>query len=125
LHQYELSAVEWTIAMQLRQVLRVHATLFFSRSTPNLTAVIPAMEHMQNKLAALIKDEDTYEPSIRVAMTLAKKTLTKYYNLTDTADTYRIAMVLHPRFKTAYFRKLNWTRAWIDSARKLVREDFD
>ncbi|KAJ3002262.1 hypothetical protein NUW54_g5941 [Trametes sanguinea] len=155
LRQYELSEGEWTIAIQLRKVLRVRlckpymtavahaliivfslysercsqlfkdATLKFSREEPNLAAVIPAMEHMQNMLSSYIADQDNFEPSIRVALSLAKTTLSKYYNLTDSADIYRIAMVLHPRYKTAYFKKLNWTRAWIDGARRLVRAEFD
>ncbi|CDO72042.1 hypothetical protein BN946_scf184943.g77 [Trametes cinnabarina] len=127
LRQYELTEQEWTIATQLRQPLRVFkdATLFFSRSTPSLASVIPAMEHMSRTLDSYIQDEEHYEHSIRAALSLAKKTLVKYYNLTDSADTYRIAMVLHPRYKTAYFKKLNWTRLWIESARKLVRNEYD
>ena len=50
------------------------------------------MEHMSNLLNSYIEDDATFEESIRTALSLAKKTLTKYYNLTDAADTYRIAM---------------------------------
>ncbi|KAI0653301.1 hypothetical protein C8Q70DRAFT_874763, partial [Cubamyces menziesii] len=124
LRQYELSETEWKIAEQLQHALR-DATLFFSRDTPNLATVIPAMEHMSNMLDGCIRDEVKYEEPIRIALSLAKRTLTKYYNLTDAADTYRIAMVLHPRYKTAYFKQLNWTRAYIESTRKLVRAEYD
>ena len=72
------------------------ATLFFSRDTPNLATVIPAMEHMSNMLDGCIRDEVKYEEPIRIALSLAKRTLTKYYNLTDAADTYRIAMGMTP-----------------------------
>ena len=35
-------------------------------------------------------------------------------------------LVLHPRYKLTYFRKtLNYTRSWVDGARKLVREEYD
>ncbi|KAJ8474625.1 hypothetical protein ONZ51_g7088 [Trametes cubensis] len=127
LRQYELSETEWKIAEQLQHALRIFkdATLFFSRDTPNLATVIPAMEHMSNMLDGCIRDEVKYEEPIRIALSLAKRTLTKYYNLTDAADTYRIAMVLHPRYKTAYFKQLNWTRAYIESTRKLVRAEYD
>ncbi|OSC96299.1 hypothetical protein PYCCODRAFT_1344545, partial [Trametes coccinea BRFM310] len=101
------------------------ATLFFARSTRSLASVIPAMEHMSRTLDWYIQDEEHYEHSICAALSLAKKTLVKYYNLTDSVNTYRIAMVLHPRYKTAYFKKLNWTRLWIESARKLVRNEYD
>ncbi|KAL7280543.1 hypothetical protein ACG7TL_005475 [Trametes sanguinea] len=83
------------------------------------------MEHMSRTLDWYIQDEEHYEHSICAALSLAKKTLVKYYNLTDSVNTYRIAMVLHPRYKTAYFKKLNWTRLWIESARKLVRNEYD
>jgi hypothetical protein len=59
------------------------ATLFFSRSTPNLAMVIPAMDHTLTQ---------RFEPAIRAALGLAKKTLNRYYNLTDDAEVYRIAM---------------------------------
>jgi hypothetical protein len=62
LQDYELSEREWMIAAQLHDILKVSdvrsirgmlshivqvlkdATLFFSRSTPNLATVIPAMD---------------------------------------------------------------------------------
>ena len=67
------------------------ATLFFSRSTPSLATVIPAMDHIDGVLTTLTRDEDL-QPSIRGALSLAKKTLNKYYNKTDDSEVYRIAM---------------------------------
>jgi hypothetical protein len=67
------------------------ATLFFSRSTPNLATVIPAMDHIDEQLSNYSLTQ-RFEPSIRAALGLAKKTLNRYYNLTDDAEVYRIAM---------------------------------
>jgi hypothetical protein len=120
LRAYELSKDEWKIATQLSEVLNVSwrssiiinifsrnmsqlchltwcfkifkdATLFFSRSTPNLATVIPAMDHIDKVLStqSLVR---RFEPAIRAALSLTKKTLNQYYNLTDNSEVYRIAM---------------------------------
>lgn len=67
------------------------ATLFFSRSTPNLARVIPAMDHIDEWLSddAL---KTSYLPCVRAAASLAKKKLNRYYNKTDHTEVYRIAM---------------------------------
>lgn len=67
------------------------ATLFFSRSTPNLATVIPAMDLIDARMTTYSRDTK-YSPSIHAAVRLAKKTLDRYYELTDTSEVYRIAM---------------------------------
>jgi hypothetical protein len=67
------------------------ATLFFSRATPNLAIVIPAMDHIDESLSTDAINPDR-TPAIRAALSLAKKTLNRYYSLTDSSDVYRIAM---------------------------------
>ena len=77
LQAYELNEREWAIARQLSKILEVRkrqchcllmalssliiqilkdATLFFSRSTPNLVTVIPAMDFINDKLTAHAHD---------------------------------------------------------------------
>ncbi|KAI0757813.1 hypothetical protein C8Q80DRAFT_1056774, partial [Daedaleopsis nitida] len=115
LRMYELSRDEWEIARQLREVLKVFkdATLFFSRGTPNLATVIPAIDHIDKILTtASLEDQSKYDPAIRVACGLATQVLHKYYSLTDSSSLYRIAMILHPRHKLSYFKKLKWPDAW-------------
>ena len=73
LHKYKLMGDDWRLATQLRDALKVHihllapqpqkpcaltsaqifsdVTLFFLRSTPNLANVIPAMVHIDERLA--------------------------------------------------------------------------
>lgn len=75
-------------------------------------------------------------------MGLAKKTLNKYYELSDASEAYCIAMsksenalklyaaylrpaVLHPSYKKAYFEHVGWEAEWINIAEGLVRKQFD
>jgi hypothetical protein len=68
------------------------ATLFFSRSTPNLATVIPAMDVIDEKLTNDSLNRAEFDASIRASLGLAKKTLNRYYNMTDWSEVYRIAM---------------------------------
>ncbi|KAG2120469.1 uncharacterized protein F5147DRAFT_563274, partial [Suillus discolor] len=90
LQQLELTDQEWVIAEQLQDILK-DAMMFFSRSTPNLVTVIPAMDLIDEKLTTYSLNA-SFLPSIRVAVGLAKKTLNRHYQLTDTSEVYRIAM---------------------------------
>ncbi|KAG2747579.1 hypothetical protein P692DRAFT_201668127, partial [Suillus brevipes Sb2] len=91
----------------LHQILK-DATLYFSRSTPNLSMVIPAMDHIDSVFTNGIIKRDTLDP--------AKRTLNRYYSLTDTSKVYRIAMVLHPRHKLSYFKSAGWEEEWVETA---------
>ncbi|OJA12661.1 hypothetical protein AZE42_13159 [Rhizopogon vesiculosus] len=66
-----------------------------------------------------------FSPSIRAAVQLAKKTLDRYYQLTDSSEVYRIAMVLHPHHKLFYFKSAGWEDDWINTAEALVRDEFE
>ncbi|KAF8583965.1 hypothetical protein K439DRAFT_1259331, partial [Ramaria rubella] len=79
------------------------AMLFFSRGIPNLATVIPAMDHIDWHLASSSLNHK-YNAAIHSSLVIAKKTLNWYYDLTDTSEVYRIAMVLHPHHKLAYFK---------------------
>ena len=161
LRKYEMSENEWRIAEQLCDTLKVHvdavqtgtnlrcfgqifkdATLFFSRSTPNLATVILAIDHIDKMLTSQ-SINPKFEPSIRAALGLAKMTLNRYYSVTDHSDVYCIAMgmsplsfdwyissinyyiVLHPRHKLQYFKAAGWEQDWINTAEEIVRNDFE
>jgi hypothetical protein len=49
------------------------------------------MDHIDETLTTQSQDM-SIAPSIRGALSLAKKTLNKYYNKTDDSEVYRIAM---------------------------------
>jgi hypothetical protein len=74
----------------IRQIFK-DATLFFSRGTPNIATVIPAMDHLDEHLtnAAL---NPRYSVSIKAAIAIGKKTLNRYYDKTDQSEVFRIAM---------------------------------
>ena len=67
------------------------ATLFFSRSTPNLATVILAMDHIDEHLTMASLNRQ-YSAPVRVALAMGKSVLNKYYSLTDASDLYRVAM---------------------------------
>lgn len=51
------------------------------------------MDHIDERLTTDSLNE-SYSPAIRAAAGLAKKTLNRYYNMTDHSEVYRIAMGL-------------------------------
>jgi hypothetical protein len=71
--------------------------LFFSRSTPSLAAVIPAMDHIEEVLNGL-EENPEYDVAIQEAVSIARKTLNQYYSLTDSSDVYRISISTSPPF---------------------------
>ncbi|TFK59864.1 hypothetical protein BDN72DRAFT_744234, partial [Pluteus cervinus] len=117
LRHLELSEAEWGIAQELYEQLKIlkDATLYFSRGTPNLATVIPAIDTIDETFTNSIRDDDL-NPAIRSALILAKRTLNKYYSLTDQSAAYRIAMILHPRHKLNYFKEAGWDNDWVDEA---------
>lgn len=79
------------IVFSLPQILK-DATEFFSRATPNLATVIPAMDHIDTFFTNSITPDSDMNDAIRAAVTLGKKTLNRYYSKTDMVEVYRIAM---------------------------------
>ncbi|TFK60803.1 hypothetical protein BDN72DRAFT_778950, partial [Pluteus cervinus] len=116
----ELSEAEWEVAQELHGQLKIlqDATLYFSRGTPNLATVIPAIDLIDETFTNAIRDANV-NLAIRSAIILAKKTLNKYYSLSDQSAVYRIAMILHPRHKLEYFRNAGWEDAWVVEAERL------
>lgn len=66
--------------------------MFFSSSTPNLATDITTMDVIDEKLTTDSLNRSKFEAPIRAALGLAKKTLNRYYNLTDSSEVYRITM---------------------------------
>jgi hypothetical protein len=85
----------FTFTTSLYSQILKDATLFFSRSTPNLATVIPAMDVIDEKLTTDSLDR-TYDAPIHASLGLAKKTLNRYYNMTDWSEVYQIAMGTSP-----------------------------
>nr|VWO98079.1 Uncharacterized protein [Ganoderma boninense] len=148
LRAHELEPEAWKALVQLQDILKIQnlrtpptatccfphhsfhpqvfksVTLSFSRAkVPNLARVIPVMDHVEETLTGVMHGTK-YDNAICVACRLAKKVLNNYYSLTDALATYRIAMVMHPRYKLEYFEKLKWTCEWQDTARELVEAEY-
>ncbi|KIJ90219.1 hypothetical protein K443DRAFT_68183, partial [Laccaria amethystina LaAM-08-1] len=134
-------AEEWTIAKELCDTLK-HGTLFFSCNTPNISTVIPVMDHIDQHLATFAENP-CYSTAIHTALAIGKRTLNHYYNKTDHSKVYRIAMgkldyifkyflsflklllVLHPCHKLQYFKTAGWEEEWVDAAEQIVHNEFD
>ncbi|KAG6874644.1 hypothetical protein C0992_007137, partial [Termitomyces sp. T32_za158] len=95
---FELSKEERIIAAQLTKVLKVFkdATLSFSRSTSNIAKVLPAMDKISTVLS-INSEESNYLPAIKSALAIGLRLLTKYYELVDMSDVYRIATKDHEK----------------------------
>ena len=58
---------------------------------PSIASVIPAMDHLNEHLA-LASVNQKYDPAIRAAVAIGKKTLNCYYDQMDHSELYWIAM---------------------------------
>jgi hypothetical protein len=102
--------------------------LFFSRGTPNLATVIPAMDIIDNMIATMSEALHKYCLAIYAALAIGSQLINKYYNKTDYLKVYCISMgafrlrlsaslltavllVLHPQHKLEYFKKASWPKS--------------
>ncbi|KAJ3816157.1 hypothetical protein F5880DRAFT_1494561 [Lentinula raphanica] len=92
--EYILDDDEWEAIEGLVSVLK-EATIFFSTDSPGVSSVVPAMDAIDETLASGIIDEATLSAPVRHALSLGKKTLNKYYELTDDSYIYRIAIGMY------------------------------
>ncbi|KAE9403449.1 hypothetical protein BT96DRAFT_758363, partial [Gymnopus androsaceus JB14] len=85
---------EWDAIEGLVSALKIlkDATTFFSSNMPIVAAVIPAMDAINEMFATGIIDKQILSGPIHHALTIGKKTLNKYYMLTDESHIYRVAM---------------------------------
>jgi hypothetical protein len=91
LFQLKLSLHRLLMHSLLHQIFK-HATLFFSRSTPNLATIIPVMDVIDKQLTNDSLNHTWFDVSICASLGIAKRTLNCYYNMTDWSEVYRIAM---------------------------------
>ncbi|KAL0564799.1 hypothetical protein V5O48_017240, partial [Marasmius crinis-equi] len=130
---FELKKEDWGMLYKFTEALLIlkDAMLWFSSAEATVADVIPAMDKIDEFLTTAIFNipEDPDNPAttmnlsyyLKVSLACAKKMLNKYYALTDASKVYRIAMVLHPQHKLAYFHDQNWEEPWIKRAHDLVK----
>jgi hypothetical protein len=102
LHKFELDDDDWKIITDLLRVLKVYidtnhllqiyknATLFSPHDQVSTIAnVIPT-----NCIDSLLSNTpaESLSPSVKHALTFARKSINKYYSKTDLSNVYRIAM---------------------------------
>ncbi|KAG6904706.1 hypothetical protein DXG01_007777 [Tephrocybe rancida] len=120
--RFQLSNEEWDILTQVYPLLDafLYATKKISQSTiPLIHEVIPLFDHLSSILDTFI-DNVALHPVVQNAALRGMILMKKYYALTDDSIVYRIAMILHPHFKTAYFLKAKWNSEWIETAKELA-----
>lgn len=83
----------WNVQLLL-QVLK-DATKFFSSNSPNILAIIPAMDAIDEQFATGIVEGHEMSAPLKHALAIGKRTLNKYYALTDASDIYRMAMGMY------------------------------
>ncbi|KAE9399635.1 hypothetical protein BT96DRAFT_773754, partial [Gymnopus androsaceus JB14] len=122
-----LDAEEWDAIQGLVSALKIlkDATTYFSSDSVSVADVIPAMDSIDEAFATGIIDNQTLSDPIRHALSIGKKTMNKYYTLSDDSDIYRIAMVLHPSLKLDYFREARWPDTWIEGATEVTRNAWE
>lgn len=92
-------------------------------AVPLLHEVIPIMDLLVDKLEAFIDDKSLHAV-IHAAAARSRVVVLKYYSKTDASRMYRIAMILHPRFKMSYFRSRGWEAEWITTAIDMVETEW-
>ncbi|TFK57935.1 hypothetical protein BDN72DRAFT_782719, partial [Pluteus cervinus] len=118
LRKFELSDEEWEVAEQLCDILKTlkSATEYFSHADTDLSHVIRTIDRIDDHFTNTSADSGL-NPALRSAILCAKKTLNKYYGRTDDSITYRIATILNPKFKLAYFENRKWPTPWLQSSK--------
>ncbi|GLB40082.1 putative protein dimerization activity [Lyophyllum shimeji] len=127
LQRFQLSEKEWQLLDELYPLLEA-----FLRATQHISTnkvaliheVIPIIDIITGFLEDYITNTSLL-PAVRAAASRGLAMINKYYSKTDDSVVYRIAMVMHPRCKTAYFTKQNWPMTWIDTAIELARAEWE
>ncbi|KDR74458.1 hypothetical protein GALMADRAFT_29018, partial [Galerina marginata CBS 339.88] len=98
------------------------ATKEISQSaTPLIHQVIPIFDIITTALEDKI-DDSTLPLAVCHSALQGYFMLNKYYSLTDESIVYRIAMILHPRYKTSYFTRAKWPQDWISATETITHK---
>ncbi|KAJ8085640.1 hypothetical protein PM082_004458 [Marasmius tenuissimus] len=133
--EFGMTMEEWELVEALMHILHILklATLYFSSEDPTVADVILAIDKINqfftsSALETVTRPKDVKVVDVsyvlKVSLMCAKRTLNKYYTLTDTSSVYRIAMILHPQYKLSYFRDLKWEPEWINEAHQITLEAY-
>ncbi|OJT15227.1 hypothetical protein TRAPUB_8205 [Trametes pubescens] len=127
LRRFMLDDNEWELLYELHRLLGpfLFTTTQISTSSRALVhKVIPYIDILTEHLDDFA-DDNTLVSTVRAAAEWGRVVLNKYYEKTDELIVYRIAIILHPAYKTQYFRLHKWTEEWIDEAKDLIKEEWE
>ncbi|KAF7776710.1 hypothetical protein Agabi119p4_5103 [Agaricus bisporus var. burnettii] len=126
LNDYQLNKTEWSLADELCNALKVfkEATLFASRDTTSVAAIIPAMDRIHSLLSAQTTTSK-FSSVVVAALRAGMKTFERYHNKTNISEVYRIATVLNPRHKLQYFKQSGREEGWIEESRAMVKIQWE
>ncbi|KAE8199118.1 hypothetical protein CF328_g3344 [Tilletia controversa] len=99
------------------------ATLkFSSKLSPTISEVIGLFETVDDHLTGL---QSTEEKLVwREAATRGHLVNAKYYGLTEQADVYLLAILLHPKYRAEYMNVHKWPRDWQNKAKNTLRSVY-
>ncbi|KAI5890922.1 uncharacterized protein SCHCODRAFT_01171994 [Schizophyllum commune H4-8] len=129
LQAYRLTSRQWDLAEELKDLLHIFVPLtkeFSKKETPLVTEVLDGLEDVKAHLT-LIRDSETNakglpaSPVVRVAAHAGLLMTTKYFSLTaDECEAYKIAIVMSPDKKLAWFRKHQWGEDEVQKVRDKI-----
>ncbi|KAE8191504.1 hypothetical protein CF328_g5662, partial [Tilletia controversa] len=100
-----------------------NATLkFSSKLSPTISEVIGLFEDIDYHFSALQTSEE--DLVWQEAATRGQLVNAKYYGLTEQADVYVLAILLHPNYRAEYMKVHKWPRDWQNKAVKILRSVF-
>ncbi|KAJ7768982.1 hypothetical protein B0H16DRAFT_1307592, partial [Mycena metata] len=94
LREYEISDLEWDILNDMVYVFKDATILFSTDSKSTIAHVLTTMDKIDDLITSTIvpvRRQRTLHSSIRNALKLAKRTMNRYYSVTDESNVYRIA----------------------------------
>ncbi|KAJ3764849.1 hypothetical protein FB446DRAFT_795655 [Lentinula raphanica] len=99
LSDYALDEEEWDAIKDLVSVLKIlkDTTSFFLTILPSVSTVIPAMDTIDEVFASGIVDHVTLSAPVQHALSIGKRMLNKYYQLSDDSHIYRMAIETPPK----------------------------
>ncbi|KAF8583673.1 hypothetical protein K439DRAFT_1254514, partial [Ramaria rubella] len=95
-----------------------------SLKVPHIFEVIPIIDLLTAMLDKFASNKSLF-PAVCAGVAKGQEVLNKYYSLTDDSIVYRIAMILHPRYKKLYFQHQKWPDSWIDTSVSFLQEQWD
>ncbi|KAJ2920669.1 hypothetical protein H1R20_g16425, partial [Candolleomyces eurysporus] len=126
LSQFKISQEEWLVLEQLSPMLNIimyTTKQILHCDVPLVHEVIPYIDSVSSYFDTVI-DNMALLPAVQHAALRGLVMMNKYYSKTDEIIVYRIAMILHPAYKTLYFKDARWEEEWISTAVSVAQKEW-